>query len=318
MRPSLPHTLSRWLPAGFALALAAAIAIVTLKHGPAPAEHVSVSAKRLAAGLSAHSPSGAPVQPTTDAVGLDVPLGSSTRLEPLRRIAAQLTKLGPEERDLADTLRRDLAARVNDDNAREIVLALGNDLDSELAWLALSRWAAATPVDAAQWLTMRAAASPEQIAAVGRGLAKNENALADWLASAPTGATAELLLSAIARATAAEHPARAVAVAEHLPAGPGQREIARCIADEWARRDPAAAQAWIAGIGDPSWRAELLDAAARGMAATDPIDAVEWVLGAPLPEPDRSRALVAIADAWRRFAPESATRFTALAGLAAE
>ena len=78
------------------------------------------------------------------------------------------------------------------------------------------------------------------------------------------------------------------------------------------------AQAWIAGVGDPDRRTDLLATAASGIAATDPVDAVEWVLGGAVPDAERDHALNAVTAMWRGFAPDAAAQFTARAGLASE
>lgn len=85
-------------------------------------------------------------------------------------------------------------------------------------------------------------------------------AATNWVRDQPAGEQRDLALARLANRQAQEEPAKAVAlILEYMSPGPAQSEAALSVLHQWARRDHAAASAWVARFPEGPLRDQALE-----------------------------------------------------------
>lgn len=120
--------------------------------------------------------------------------------------------------------------------------------------------------DPASVKSKRAGTSSETIAAL-------EKRIRSLLASEDP-ADHELVFSSLFPKLISTHPDEAARIAESMGEGPSRQRLLRIVAQEWAKRDPKAAENWAAKLADANERNEYLSAVCFQVAQGNPRDAM--------------------------------------------
>lgn len=143
-------------------------------------------------------------------------------------------------------------------------------------------WAATKPEEALAWAKgLPEDLAPNAITGAMEHLAQKDFSLAVREAAELPPAQRDAALLALSNGLEDDDPARAESVLQligNAPEGPGRAEAAKGALENWTRRDPEAASAWLATQPDGPTREAAIEGLASGAVAakSDPEAGMEW------------------------------------------
>jgi hypothetical protein len=184
-----------------------------------------------------------------------------------------------------DELMTDLLAILTDDNAAEISRSLSADeLNSPFGLAALQRWLKVDASVAADWVAARADATEEQAWAVANRLVEDRQALEIYCDRLPDTPWKQTFLKNAGLELVWKNPVEAICLARRMNPSGEQTNLLRAAAYAWMVSDPNAASGWIMQVPDRLLQEKLVCSGAEAHAATDPLQAAEWLISAtPVP-----------------------------------
>jgi len=230
-------------------------------------------------------------------------------LAAIRSKLHQLSETKIADKEAQDELMTGLLAFLTDDNAGEIARALSPaELDSPFGLATLQRWLKVDPAGAARWIAQQPDATDDQAWAVAHQLVEDPRSLESYCDGLPGRAWTQTFLQRAGVEVVWRNPVEAIRLAQRMTPGRAQTDLLQTVAYAWTASDPGAALGWITQVPDPALHEQLVCAGAKAEAATDPLQAVEWLVFGVPSEPLMNDTLQSVIGTWVETKPAQVAR----------
>jgi hypothetical protein len=218
------------------------------------------------------------------------------------------TKTGDAEP--RDRLTAEMIALLSDENAADIAQSLSSEeLNTPFGLAALARWLEVDSIGAADWVATRADSTEAEALVVARKLLADPPGLAAFCDALPDVKWKQQFLGGAALEALPTDPRRAIDLGQRMSSGADQANVLQTIAYDWMTRDPVAASDWIVKTSDATVREQLLVAASKAIAATDPDLAAGWTIAAIKSQELRTDTALVVVEVWAAQDPARAANW---------
>jgi len=207
----------------------------------------------------------------------------------------------------------DLEALLAEGHAVEIIKSLTPDeLNTPFGMEVLGQWSQADLVTATNWVAANPQAMEDLTAVVAQDWAKTPGDLEDYTRQLPDSAWKQSLLLETGSLLSANNPEEAITLAQQMSPPSAQANFLQSVAGDWISRDPRAALDWIRNEPDPALREQLVAAAAKSYALTDPEQAAAWLASSVKTPQVANEAALNIVETWSVTDPKAAANWASL------